>query len=203
MDICGIVLAGGKGERLSENKELEIIDSRTLIEQVITQICLLDNVTSVVVVSERKYSHIAHCTSLKMRRDIYPGKGPLGGIYTGLKVSESFYNLVVACDMPFLNQDLLQYLVEEAGTGFDLVVPRVGDLIEPLHAVYSKDCLHHIDKMFDEDELSVRGLFTRVRVRYVEAEEIERFDPGHLSFFNVNTRAELLKAREIEKGRKG
>ncbi|MFO8143301.1 MAG: hypothetical protein R6T78_01290, partial [Dehalococcoidales bacterium] len=66
-----------------------------------------------------------------------------------------------------------------------------------------KDCLHHIDKMFDEGELSVQGLFTRVRVRYVEAEEIERFDPGHLSFFNVNTRAELLKAREIEKGRKG
>lgn len=202
MDIGGIVLAGGKGERLSENKELEIINRRTLIEQVITQVRLLDDVASVVVVSERNYSHIAHYPSLIMKRDIYPGKGPLGGIYTGLKVSEYFYNLVVACDMPFLNQDLLKYLVEEAANGFDLVVPRMGELIEPLHAVYSKDCLHHIDRMLDEGDLSVRGLFTRVKVRYVEADEIERFDPGYLSFFNVNTRAELLKAREIEEGRR-
>ena len=200
MDIGGIVLAGGKGERLSENKELEVINRRTLIEQVISRVCLVEGVVSVVVVSDRNYPHIAHYPSIKMKRDIYPGKGPLGGVYTGLKESEYFYNLVVACDMPFLNQQLLGYLVKEAGNGYDLVVPRMGDLIEPLHAVYSRDCLHHIDNMFDEGELSVRGLFARVNVRYVEAEEIERFDPGHLSFFNVNTRAELLKAREIEQG---
>ena len=85
----------------------------------------------------------------------------------------------------------------EAAIGFDLVVPRLGNLIEPLHAVYTKECLAPIEHLLEKDNLSVRGLFPMVRVRYVEAEEIERFDSEHLSFFNVNTRADLERARGL------
>ena len=196
MDIGGIVLAGGKGIRLREDKALKTISKRTLLEQVVFRLGLLDGDIPIVIASGRRYPQLAGYPRLRIAGDIYPGKGPLGGIYTGLKASDSFYNLVVACDMPFLNRDLLLYMVE-AAIGFDLVVPRLGNLIEPLHAVYTKDCLAPIERLLEKDSLSVRGLFPMVRVRYVEAEEIERFDPEHLSFFNVNTGADLERAREL------
>jgi len=182
--------------RLKGNKALETISKRTLLEQVVFQLSLLDSDISIVIASECRYPQLAGYPRLRIAGDIYPGKGPLGGIYTGLKASDSFYNLVVACDMPFLNRDLLLYMVE-ASTGFDLVVPRLGNLIEPLHAVYTKDCMAPIECLLEQDNLSIRGLFSMVRVRYVEADEIERFDPEHLSFFNINTGADLERARGL------
>jgi len=131
--------------------------------------------------------------------DSYPGKGPLGGIYTGLAASTSFYNLVVASDMPFLNQALLRYMIQ-LSANFDLVVPRLGNLAEPLHAVYAKSCLAPIEQMIKQDKLRVNQLFRLVKTRYVETEEIERFDPEHLSFFNVNTKADLAMARKLARG---
>jgi molybdopterin-guanine dinucleotide biosynthesis protein A len=196
LDIGGIVLAGGNGIRLRENKALETINKRTLLERVVFQLSLVSNDISIVVAPECRYPQLACYPRLKIVDDIYPGKGPLGGIYTGLKASDSFYNLVVACDMPFLNRDLLRYMVE-AAIGFDLVVPRLGNLIEPLHAVYTKDCLASMKCLLEKDSLSVRGLFPMVRVRYVEAEDIERLDPEHLSFFNVNTGVDLERARGL------
>ena len=100
--------------------------------------------------------------------------------------------------MPFLNQALLRYKVQ-LSVNFDLVVPRVGNLTEPLHAVYTKDCLAPIERMVKRGELEIYSLFNLVKVRYVEAEEIERYDPGHLSFFNINTAADLKKARELDR----
>jgi molybdopterin-guanine dinucleotide biosynthesis protein A len=85
----------------------------------------------------------------------------------------------------------------ELSAGFDLVIPRLGELVEPLHAVYSKACLAPIERLLEQGILSVRELFSLVRVRYVETEEIDRFDPEHLSFFNVNTKSDLARARDL------
>lgn len=128
--------------------------------------------------------------------DCYPGKGPLGGVYTGLKVANTFYSLVVACDMPFLNRALLNYLICVA-PGFDLVVPKVGSMMEPLHAVYSKNCLEAMEKSLQEDCLQIAKIIPLVRTRYVSDEEVSRFDPKHLSFFNINTEVELQKAKAL------
>ncbi len=78
-----------------------------------------------------------------------------------------------------------------------MVAPRVGDYVEPLHAVYTKSCLTPIESMIKQDNLSVHKLLQSVKVRYVETEEINRFDPAHLSFFNINTDADLEKARKL------
>jgi molybdopterin-guanine dinucleotide biosynthesis protein A len=88
----------------------------------------------------------------------------------------------------------------QLSTNFDIVVPRLGNLVEPLHAVYTKKCLATIEQMIQQDKLSVNQLFELVKTRYVETEEIERFDPKHLSFFNVNTKADLKRARELARG---
>ena len=196
MDTGCIVLAGGKGLRLGQDKTLEIIGDRSLLGWVLFQLSLLDSDILIVTAREQSYPQLDGYPRFKVVTDIYPNKGPLGGIYTGLKVSDSFYNLVVASDMPFLNRALLHYMIG-VSAGFDLVVPRLGELIEPLHAVYSKACLAPIERLLRQGSLGIRELFTLVRVRYVEAEEINRFDPGHLSFFNINTKSDLARARDL------
>ncbi len=198
MDISCIVLAGGKGLRLRQDKALEIIGNRSLLERVVFHLSFFNSDILVVTALKQSYPQLGGYPKLKVVTDIYLNKGPLGGIYTGLKASDSFYNLVVACDMPFLNQALLHYMLQ-ISAGFDLVVPRLGDMVEPLHAVYSKGCLTPIESLLKQGNLGVRQLFTLVRLRYVDAEEINRFDPKHLSFFNINSEADLEKAREIMK----
>ncbi len=199
MDIGSIVLAGGKGLRLGYEKAVETVGNRSLIQWVVFSLSFLNIDIIIVTAAKEFFPQFIGYPKLKIVIDAYPDKGPLGGIYTGLAASDSFYNLVVACDMPFLNRALLDYMIQISAS-FDLVVPRLGNMIEPLHAVYSKSCLAPIEGLLKQGNLKIHELFTLVRVRYVEAREINRFDPKHLSFFNVNTEADLEMAREIASG---
>jgi molybdopterin-guanine dinucleotide biosynthesis protein A len=85
---------------------------------------------------------------------------------------------------------------------FDVVVPRIGERVQPLCAVYSKTCLASIHSLLERNELRTSELLHVVKVRYVEENEIDRFDPEHLSLFNINTQADLDEARRlaVEKG---
>ena len=199
MEMSCIVLAGGKSLRLGQDKILETIGNRSLLEQVVSCVSSLSSDIIIVTAEKRTVSQFEGCSKLRTVTDIYPGKGPLGGIYTGLVASTSVYNLVVASDMPFLNQALLGYMIQ-LSVNFDLVVPRVSNLVEPLHAIYTKSCLAPIERMIKQGELSVYKLLRLVRVKYVETEEIDKFDPKHLSFFNINTEADLEIARDLARG---
>ena len=194
MDISCIILAGGKSSRLGHDKVLETIGNRNLLEQAILQVSPLCNDIIIVTAQEQALHHIY--PKSRVVTDIFPLTGPLGGIYSGLKNSYSLYNLVVACDMPFLNRELLGYLLQIA-VDFDLVVPRVGKNLEPLHAVYARSCIKPIEDMIKQNNLSANRLAKSVKTRYVETDEIDRFDPEHMSFININTEADLEKAREL------
>ena len=198
MDISCIVLAGGKGLRLGRDKALETVNDRYLLQRVVSRLSSFNSNIIIVTAAKRPLPHFNGYPKIIMATDTYPGKGPLGGIYTGLATSDSVYNLVVACDMPFLNQALLRYMIQ-LSANFDLVVPRWDGMVEPLHAVYSKGCLAPVESLLKQGTLNIAKLFTLVKVRYVEAEEIDRFDPKHLSFFNINTEADLKMARELAK----
>jgi molybdopterin-guanine dinucleotide biosynthesis protein A len=199
LDITFIVLAGGKGLRLGRDKVQETVGNSNLLQRVLSQLASFNNDIIVVTADKKSLPHFTGGQRSRLVTDIHAGKGALGGIYTGLAVSSSRYNLVVACDMPFLNQALLRYMIQ-LSAGFDLVVPRLGEWVEPLHAVYAKSCLAPIEKLLNRDNLEIRALFELVKVRYVEAEEIDRFDPKHLSFFNINTEADLEKAQQLAVG---
>jgi molybdenum cofactor guanylyltransferase len=133
-----------------------------------------------------------------MEVDLVPGKSSLGGIYTGLAYTNTVYNLVVGCDMPFLNHALISYLVQNA-PGYDAIVPRIGKFLEPLHAVYTKNCIATVEKLIEENSLSVNRIFKYVKTRYVDKDEVDLFDPDHLSFFNVNTENDFLDAERISR----
>lgn len=199
MNITSIILAGGKSLRLGYDKVLEKVGNASLLEQVISRLDSFSDNIIIVTAKERTFEPLASHPKIKIISDILPGQGSLGGIYTGLVESESFHNLVVAADMPFLNEPLLRYMIE-ASDGFDFVLPRVNNLYEPLHAVYSRNCILPIETIFKNGRKVIIDLFDHVKVKFIEAEEVDRLDPHHLSFFNINTKEDLEKARKIARG---
>jgi molybdopterin-guanine dinucleotide biosynthesis protein A len=197
LDVSCIILAGGKGTRLGRNKVVEKIGNQSLLERVISSLSTLNQEMIVVIAKESSLPQLTNNPKIKIVRDIYPGKGSLGGIYTGLVYSKSYYNLVVACDMPFLNLNLLKYMISVTEDA-DVVIPKVvNDILEPLHAVYSKNCVGKIELLLEQNRLSILELFPMVQVRYIEVSEIEHFDKKHLSFFNINTESDLKIGREL------
>ena len=202
MDISCIVLAGGKGLRLGRDKHGEIVGDSNLLQRVVSQLSSFSHDIIIVTAGDKPLSQFNGSPSSRIVTDAYTGKGALVGLATGLAASNSHYNLVIACDMPFLNQALLRYMIK-LSPGFDLVVPQVGSLVEPLHAVYAKSCLAPIEGLLEQSTLKISALFELVKVRYVETDEIDRFDPQHLSFFNINTRADLEKAQQLAKETSG
>jgi molybdenum cofactor guanylyltransferase len=194
--VTAIVLAGGKSSRLGRDKALEKIGGKYLIERVIHSLSQLGEDIIVVTAAPNQLSDL----NVEKVLDTYPRTGAKVGLCTGINASLSFYSLVVACDMPFLNIDLLRYLLDSA-SGYDAAIPRIGDKIEPLHAVYSKNCIPILEEQISKDKLKISDLFNEINVRYVEVGEIERYDPQHLSLFNINSEADLKRAKTIiEKG---
>ena len=199
MEIGCIVLAGGKGLRLGRDKALETVDGQSLLQRVITQLSSFSSEIIIVTARGRSLPQFSGNPSFRIVADAYLGRGALVGLATGLAASKARYNLAVACDMPFLNPALLRYMLG-LKTGFDLVVPRIDDMVEPLHAVYAKSCLAPMERLLEQKKnVRINALFELVKVRYVGADEVDRFDPRRLSFFNVNTQADLERAEQLAK----
>jgi molybdopterin-guanine dinucleotide biosynthesis protein A len=202
LEISGIILAGGKSLRLGHDKILEIVGATSLLELVISRVEPLCKNIVIVTAKERTFSQLANRPNLKVVSDIFPGQGSLGGIYTGLVESGSFYNLIVAADMPFLNESLLRRMIEVCD-GFDFTLPRIDRMYEPLHAIYSRDCIPPMESLIQKGEKTIIKLFEYVKVNFLDVEEIDRYDPQHQSFFNINTKDDLELARKIIGGQNG
>jgi molybdopterin-guanine dinucleotide biosynthesis protein A len=193
--MTSIILAGGKSSRLGRNKALQVIGGKTLIQWVVDRLAI----TSTEIIIATAQGEAITCSSavrIKTVADIYPGKGPLGGIYSGLIASSSSRAIVVGCDTPFLSVSLLEYMTQTLGKP-DIALPRIGEMVEPLCAVYSKNCVAPILELLEQNELRIIELFNMVKVKYIEEDEINTFDPEHLSFFNINSQADLERARKL------
>ena len=185
--VSGIALAGGMSRRLGRNKAVEKIGGESLIERVVGRLSQVSSETIVVVAEESRAEVLDLPPWVRTAADIYPGSGSLGGIFTGLSAAKGDYGIVVACDMPFLNTELLGYMLDIA-PDYDVVVPRLNGRPEPLHAIYSKTCLEPIERRLARKDLKIALFFEEVRVAYIEEDDIDSLDPHRLSFFNVNTR---------------
>jgi molybdopterin-guanine dinucleotide biosynthesis protein A len=190
--MSAVILAGGRSTRLGQNKAFLEINGESLIERIVDRVGQICEEIIIVTNEVDEYEHL----EATVIPDVLPGKGALGGIYSGLQAASNLHSLVVACDMPFLNLALLRYMQGFAAT-YDVVMPRVRQFTEALHAIYSKSCLPHIERRLQAGDLQITHFLSDVRVGYVEQEEIEVFDPDHLSFFNINSQVDLQKACEI------
>ncbi len=187
--MTGIILAGGENKRMGVDKAFLTVAGIPMIEHVLRTLGSVVHQIIIVTNSPERYQ----AYDARVVTDRLDRRGPLTGIYSGLSSSGSEYNVVVACDMPFLNAGLLSYLMELA-PGYDAVVPAFGELTEPLHAVYSKRLLPVLEERIRDDERRIQGIFGRANVRYVTEKEISRFDPERRSFINLNTPQQYKEA---------
>ena len=194
--VSGVILAGGESRRLGRNKALERIGDQTLIERVVGCIAPVSAEVIVVVASPPKAAALPLPAEVRVVSDRYPRCGSLGGIFTGLSASREPWILLVACDMPFLDPRLMRRLMAMR-RGVDAVVPCLEGRPEPLHALYSKACLDPMERMLQMGLLKIAPLFEMVRVRYVDERTIDRIDPHHRSFFNVNSPADVEEALDL------
>jgi molybdenum cofactor guanylyltransferase len=185
------IMAGGKSSRMGTDKSFVHFQGRPMIEIVCERVTNLGAETILITNKPDEYIHLG----LPMFSDVYPEKGPLGGIYTAVHYATHPYILVVACDMPWLNRDLLTYMISQRTTA-DIIIPRPQKFPEPLHAIYSKTCLKPIEANIKADRLKITGFFGQVSVNFLGQAVIERFDADGRSFANINTPTDLAQNKK-------
>jgi molybdopterin-guanine dinucleotide biosynthesis protein A len=192
----GIILAGGKGSRINKNKSLIMLpDGKTLLHKCVNSLSKV--LTKIVIVTNQKELYPDY--DARVVEDLIKDKGPLGGIFTGLSYSTTHCNFVIGCDMPFPQTRLIELLLQECDD-YDVVIPETGGEVEPLFAVYSKNCLPVISDHLRKGDLKIRNIFEKLKVRMIREKEIDQVDPQHLSFFNINTAEDLKRAQAMLKG---
>ena len=186
MGVTVAIMAGGQSSRMGRDKSFVLFEGQPLIERV--RDCVTDLGDELILITNKpaEYAHLG----LPIYGDVIPDCGPLGGIYTAVHHASYPHTLVVACDMPWLNRGLLQYMISLRETA-DIVVPRWENFPEPLHAVYGKACLPAMYEKLQAQQLKITGFFGRMSVRFVDREEIERWDEDGRSFTNINTPHDL------------
>ncbi len=177
------ILVGGKSSRMGTNKAFLELKGKTFIE---LQIELLKEMFDEMFISANTPSEYEYL-NLPIFTDIYPGKGPLGGIYTSLINSSSLHTFMLACDMPFIGTELINHL-KELTKEYDVVIPKSEKGLEPLHAFYSKNCIDPIKRSLDENNLRIISFFPHVNVKIVELDSLALSDRFNNSIKNLNTR---------------
>jgi molybdopterin-guanine dinucleotide biosynthesis protein A len=190
--LSGVILAGGKSRRMGADKGQLTLGGETLIARAVRTLGALSD--DVIVVTNTPVPFVG--LGARLTGDVIPGGGALSGIHAGLMAAQRELAVVVACDMPFLNVALLRHLASLA-PGHAAVVPCWQGEVEALHTVYSRDCIAVIEPILRQGGGRIAELFAHVAVRYVEPEEIARFDPEGLSFFNVNSPEDWARAQAL------
>jgi molybdopterin-guanine dinucleotide biosynthesis protein A len=192
--VTGVILAGGSSERYGQNKAFLEIDGIRLIETVTERMKNIFKRVILVTNEKKDYEYL----DIPVVEDLIKGLGPIGGIYSGLMSISHQAGFFVACDMPFINKQLVRYMVD-IKDNHAAVVPSVANEIEPLHAIYAQSCLGPIRALIDSKRYQIRLFYDQISVRYVDEDEIRRFGSPSRAFLNINTTEELAKIQSLMK----
>lgn len=196
------VLAGGQSRRMGTDKALLRFEGVPLLGRVLR---IVEQVSEDVFIVGARPAYQEF--GVRVVADGYPGAGPLGGIATALQHARHDRVLVVACDMPLLNLELLRALAREERT-YQALVPALAGAsssqggartLEALHAIYAKSCLDAIEARIDAGLYRVSDLFEDVSTRILDEEWIRAWDPRLQSFVNTNNRREFGDALRLDR----
>jgi molybdopterin-guanine dinucleotide biosynthesis protein A len=185
--ITGIILSGGHSIRMGKNKAFIEIEGVPIINKIQNLFERLFHEIIIVTNQRELFSNL----NSKIYIDLIPQRGVLGGLYTGLFFSSYPYSFCVACDMPFLKESVINFLIKNIQE-YDVIVPRTKDGLQPLHAIYSKNCLETIKRIIVQGKYKIIDFYPMVKVKVIEEFEFSSLDPMMESFINVNTPEELL-----------
>jgi molybdopterin-guanine dinucleotide biosynthesis protein A len=191
-DCTGVILAGGKNSRLPGKKKAFRKIGDTPILETIHDIFISLFKEVIIVVKEPQ----DFCGwDMTIVTDIYPDRCALAGLHAGLFYANHPTAYVTACDAPFLNPRVIEYLVGKTQPGIDVVVPKTDLGTEALSAVYSKECIPIIERNLNQKIYMIKKIFRKNKVKEIPVEVLKKWDPDMKFVFNVNTPADLEKAR--------
>ncbi|MDU0458058.1 MAG: molybdenum cofactor guanylyltransferase [Geobacteraceae bacterium] len=189
-NVTGVILAGGQSSRMGSNKALLPFQGGRFIEAIYRRFSEMFPEVLLVTNNPGQYAFLP-CRKVP---DLYAGMGALAGLHSGLEHAASPHIFVAACDMPWLNSALIMRLAGLRDTA-DVVIPQGENGLEPLHAIYGKQCLGPMEESLSADRRRIVSFFPRVRVRELRQEQVAAIDPGFDSFRNVNTPDDYFRLR--------
>jgi len=178
--MTGIILVGGKSSRFGRDKVITPIGDKPLIEHVMDVIRPIFD--EVILIGHTR----DNLDTFTIQKDIMPGLGPLGGIYTALNVSKTPYCFVFAADMPNLNRGLIEHMGSKAEDQ-DVILPVWSMGREPLHAIYNRRVIPIIKELLEKNNLKVFNLLSRVNTMKITEDTIRSYGDPEVIFANINT----------------
>jgi len=193
-NITAVILAGGNSTRMNfDKKYLEINEEYLMNKNVNILLRYFENV--VIISNDLKLNKFDFPFNVKVYKDDIRGCGPLGGIYTAINNINTDFIYVLACDMPNINVNYINYLKDIVNEfNVDGVVTRFGDWIEPFNGIYSKTLLEDMKKYLNSGRKSIFGFIENEEFYYVEEIIARKFSPNWKMFENYNTELDLLKS---------
>lgn len=199
---CGFVLAGGKSSRMNRNKAFLEMNGETFLARAVkTLSTVCEKPIRVVIKREQYYMTDRFPVDAAPLYDVYDFDSPLDGVRTAFHHPRmrggAKYAVILAIDLPYVTAGTIEKLAEIAVSSdeFAAVVPRQTDeRPQPLCAVYDAErCLPQLKRLINENQnASARDFLDRIRVRYVDQNELERDESRDL-FFNVNRPQDFQK----------
>jgi molybdopterin-guanine dinucleotide biosynthesis protein A len=186
-DITGVILAGGKSSRFGSNKALAMVDGKPLIQHVADLVSGLFPECLLVTNTPAEYEFL----SLPMTHDRYRDSGPLAGIHAALLKIRTPRAFVVACDMPNLSQELIQYICNINEQEYDVIIPSPANGQEPLFGIYHKKSLAVIESYLQQKDFKIISVLEDLQVRRVSEQEILSITGDLGCFKNINRPTDL------------
>ena len=193
-----VILCGGQSRRMGQNKAFLPVNGRPLIEGQIEALRRVFERILLVTRAPHEYEHLTKDASatggraVEVVEDAIAGGGAMVGIYSGLLTVRGRAGFFVACDMPFLNEGLIRFMIG-LSVKEDVVIPKSPLGLEPTHAVYSKACLAPMERQMREGDFKIINFFPHVAVRVVSDAEVRQHDPPGLALVNINTQDEYKR----------
>lgn len=185
------ILAGGKSSRMNyNNKALLTYKEKTFIEHIINA---GKNFEEIIIVANDK--EIYKRFNLRVVEDIYKGNGPLSGIHSALKNSVTDKVLCIACDMPIVSSELLEFLGNYNGY-YDVLIPKYKEKVQPLCAIYSKNIINRAENALINNENKLQKFIVSLDYKIIEKLTNREFNEE--DFLNVNTPMDYEELEEIK-----
>ncbi len=185
-NITGIILAGGKSSRMGTDKGFLTLNNKPFVQYSIDAIKPL--VSEIIIVSDNPDYDIL---GYKRVSDTIKDAGPVAGICSGLKVSNTDYNLILSCDIPLIKTEILKKLIIGANNAFDIVQIESNGKTMPLIALYKKQCYGLFSNLLKKDERRLR-----VAVSQCHIKNIPLGINDYNTTMNVNTKEELKQLED-------
>ncbi|MFH2060549.1 MAG: molybdenum cofactor guanylyltransferase [Pseudomonadota bacterium] len=197
-DCTGVILAGGKNNRFpGKKKTLRRVGDTIILETIYTVFSSLFKEVILVVNDPKEFCG----WDMTIVTDIDPSQCALAGLHAGLFYASNPYAFVTACDTPFVKPEIIQYLIDQIEPGYDVIIPKTDDGLEPLSSVYSKACLPLIEENLFQKNFMIKKFFRKNKVKEVEPDQLKMIDPQLRFAFNINTPKDLEMAKIISEKR--